>query len=235
MAKPTFYSEALASDSPAGLVITLSAAESAHAVQSRRLVVGTEIALINATGVHAEAKITTIEKRSVSVTIDAVREAVSTGPQLHLAVAMPKGDRQKQLVDMLTQLGVSTLVPMVTDRSISLLKPTQQDKLSRVSLEACKQSQNPWRLNIESPQSLVSLLHTTTPMFYASQGGLSWMAAKTNVQNVDEIMVFIGPEGGFSATEELALERAGATPIKLGQNILRTETAAVAAATLFKC
>ncbi len=231
MAKPCFY---YADHCEVGDIVELSAAESAHALQARRLKRGAPIHLIDGAGTFIDGQITDMTRRAVTVRVEQRQRMARLGQAITLAVAMPKGDRQKYLVDSLTQLGVATLIPLDCERAISIPKSTQLDKLRRISLEACKQSQNPWALSITEPQSLASLLSSSTTKFYADQSGLPWQQTVLENQVDSRICVLVGPEGGFSPAEFEALSGVG-TPIALGQHILRTELAAIAVATLFKC
>jgi len=201
-------------------------------MQARRLGVGTEVRLLDGAGKIADGRIAEVSKRKVSVDIERVICHVEPELKLVLAVAMPKGDRQKQMVDSLTQLGVSRLIPMMTDYSVSVLKDNQLDKLRRIVLEACKQSQNPWALEIGRPAAFSELIGLGCDKYYAQQGGFSLQGSAAKPEHA---FVFIGPEGGFSSAELDRLNNDAAQPIALGQHILRTESAAIAAAVLFKC
>ncbi len=218
--------------------VDLSQAESAHALQARRLGVGSAIKLINGAGLIADGKIISAAKRRVSISIEAVNTVAKASLSLTLAVAMPKGDKQKQLVDSLTQLGVSRLIPLGSEFSISRLTDKHIEKLERVSIEACKQSQNPWRLEITEPQpftSILDLVNDRRSAFYAEQHGLDGSAIIGTRLGSAEVLMFVGPEGGFSSDELMALESVGAHGINLGPYILRTESAAVAAAAVLRC
>ncbi len=224
MALPTFYSPEIPEF---GSSVELSAAESMHALQSRRLVVGTPIKLIDGGGIIANGEIQAANKRQVIVSIKDRVQAAPMAQKLTIAVAMPKGDRQKVMVDMLTQLGVSEIIPLRSERSIANLKENQIEKLRRVALEACKQSQNPWLPRISETQSLQSILSVSQSMFYACQQGNRNINQK---QNLASVLILIGPEGGFSDNEEDLIAQKDAVPMALGRHILRTEAAAIAAA-----
>ncbi len=224
MAIPCFYYADLAAK-PAAVV--LSQEESAHALQSRRLGVGTLIKLIDGIGGSASGEITGIAKRSVTVAMTDFEILPRPNKSINMAVAMPKGDRQKTLVDMLTQLGVNRLIPVESERTISTLRPNQLLKLRRVSLEACKQSHNPWAMQILEPVSFDDLLERHKDIVYADIGGVKLRKLS---QNAGDLTVLIGPEGGFSAEEIKQLSGANAQAFTLGHHILRTETAAIAAA-----
>ena len=134
MAKPCFYYPDLIDNTKVGCCYELPASESAHALQSRRLKEGSQIQLIDGIGCLAEAVIVESGRRVVSVRIDSVSEWSRTKPLIHCFIAMPKGDRQKVMVDMLTQIGVASITPLVCERAISVPKDTQLDKLSLIHI-----------------------------------------------------------------------------------------------------
>jgi 16S rRNA (uracil1498-N3)-methyltransferase len=138
-----------------------------------------------------------------------------------IASAMPKGDRLDWLVQKVTELGADRLVLLHAERSVVRWKPerreAQLDRLRRIADEACRQSRRVWRLTIDGPVDATAVLGDVA---VAEPGGRPLSAA--------DHAVAIGPEGGWSDTE-LAIARDRVT---LGDTILRTETAAVAAAAL---
>lgn len=229
MARPCFYHPELKSDDQ---LVELSPAESAHAMQSRRLALGAEVVLINGQGIKAVASIVEANKRKVILRVINAEHVSRPALELSIAVAFPKGDRQKVMVDMLTQLGVSKITPMATQYSVTKLKDAHIEKLRRVAVEACKQAQNPWLPDISSTESFAQVVSQSDSLFYADQAGLS----ASSLSKLDGVAsVLIGPEGGFSDAEFDALKANCASAFALGQHILRTETAAIAAASLFKC
>ena len=235
MAKPCFYYPDLNGNTEVGSCYELPASERAHALQSRRLNVGSQIQLIDGVGSLAEATIVESGRRVVLVRIDHISELSRTKPFIHCFIAMPKGDRQKVMVDMLTQIGVASITPLVCERSISVPKATQLEKLARVSIEACKQSKNAFAVKIEKPREFNELFSRDGVLIFCDQLGGNWCEAKRRFATAQNILLVIGPEGGFSDTELTALRGANACPLSLGQHILRTELAAISAAALFAC
>ncbi len=227
MAIPCFYLPELECD---GVRVDLPETESAHALQSRRLKSGARINLTNGRGLTGRAEIIKTTKRLVTVQVESVTSHVRSEPGLTIAVAMPKGDRQKVMVDMLTQLGVTTIIPLVSRYSVTNVKEAQIKKLQRLVIEACKQSQNPWFTEIAHPSSIAAVLDQAAAAYYANQGGDSISEYK-NIEG--PVTVLIGPEGGFSESEVDEFEKNEIASISVGQHILRTETAAIALASVF--
>ncbi len=159
-----------------------------------------------------------------SLALEAAGEIVIEPPRADLftlAVAMPKGDRLDWLVQKVTELGVDRLALLHAERSVVRWKPdrveVQLARLRRIADEACRQSRRVWRVEIDAPVEASTVL---ADFVVAEPGG-------RRLESTDR-SVAIGPEGGWSPGElDAARDR-----VSLGSNILRTETAAVAATAL---
>lgn len=225
MAIATFYHPSLELDDTQ---LVLSKVESQHALKSRRLRVDSPIQVINGRGLLAQAVIAQSNKHEIVVSVQSV--ASCPKPKfISVATAIPKGDRQRNMVGMLSQLGVSQILPLQCQRSVTQFKENMTEKWQRWAIEACKQSQNPWLVDIGEPTDLESLLSNVDgAMLYADQNGQPWTALAEQAK-ADALMILVGPEGGFSEQELSLLERSQAAPLTLAKNILRTELASVAA------
>ena len=138
-----------------------------------------------------------------------------------IATAMPKGDRLDWMVQKVTELGADRIVLLHADRSVVRWKPdraaTQLERLRRISDEACRQSRRVWRVEIDGPVDTSSVL-----------GGFTIAEPGGRPISVGDTSIAVGPEGGWSDSElDLAADQ-----VRLGTNILRTETASVAATAL---
>jgi 16S rRNA (uracil1498-N3)-methyltransferase len=156
--------------------------------------------------------------------VDASSEAFSERqpePLLTIAVAPPKGERLEWLVGKCTEVGIDRLVVIEAEHSVvrwtGERAERQLARLRRVAVEASMQSRRVWLPEISGPTRAVEVLPA---LAVAEPGG--------HPVTVDDVAIAIGPEGGWSAKE---LEVA-ASSVALGPNILRVETAAVAAAVL---
>ena len=237
MSIPSFYYPSLAvSDT----VITLDANEASHAVKSRRLGVGQEVRLFNGTGMLAIGSLSVVERRTVMVTLNLIEQLQAPKQKISIAVAVPKGDRQKVMVDMLTQLGVFEIIPLRCRYSVTKFSPNTTEKWLRVAIEACKQSQNPWLPIIASECDLEQLLDSgeggsnhsglnQRNLVVANSDGGSLLSLASRHS---DITVIIGPEGGFSEQEFAKLNQLLVPSIAIGSYILRTEAAAIAAASM---
>ena len=142
-------------------------------------------------------------------------------PLLTIAVAPPKGDRLEWLVAKCTEVGVDRIVLLEAEHSVVRWTgerlERQLARLRRIAAEASMQSRRVWLPEIAGPQPALEVLPEVA---VAEPGGRPVTAADTAIA--------VGPEGGWSPKE---LEVAAST-VSLGPNVLRVETAAVAAAVL---
>jgi 16S rRNA (uracil1498-N3)-methyltransferase len=228
MALPCFYHPDLQDNS----LVSLSREESSHALKSRRLKVGDKLLLIDGAGYSAEAEIKVCERSRVTVLIGTVSKEAHRTKQLTMALSLPKGDRAKTMIDMLTQVGVDEFVFLKCERSITKLTSNLLNKLERAAKESCKQSHRADFPVFHSQElSVQNLLerYTDSHAIYLADQFADDKAADLDDRN--EVML-IGPEGGFSCEEITAILENKAIRVALGKNILRTETAAIAGAAL---
>ena len=242
MAIPCFYHRELIE---LETVIELSNSESLHLSKSRRLKPGQKVRLINGKGLIGSGTILVVKSDLVEVQLTNFVVSPVRASNITVATAIPKGDRSKVMVDMLSQLGVTRIIPIRCDYSVSRFRDRYLEKWQRIAMEACKQSQNPWLPHIEPEWEFVHLLSnlesiaagetasiddlepTKLPkLIYADAAG-QYCHQLTELSG--DLVAMIGPEGGFSKDELKLLESLNATAITLGDNILRTEVAAITA------
>jgi len=231
MAVPIFFYDS--SVFVEGETVLLSAEETRHATLSRRLSENDNVYLLDGKGCKAIGRFVELNKRVASVFIDQVETHLPEKHQRFIASAIPKGDRQKVMIDMLTQSGVSDFIPL--DCEFSAVRPN--DKLilkwQRIIREACKQSGNPFLMKVHCQQTVTELINSEQ-----WQGKVCFRAEQSADDKFlpvsSDLLAVIGPEGGFSEQEIEQLDNAQAKKITLSDHILRTETAAIAAAIRLK-
>jgi len=231
MSMPTFYlEEGFKEDS----LITLSGKEAWHALGVRRLDVGDSIRLIDGIGNIAQATVEQLEGRnSASLRVGVVIHVPPQVPNIILATAIAKGDRQSTMLDMATQLGISAWQPLLCQLSVSKQGKNSAERWQRICLEACKQSGSAW---------LPELLIAAKPEDVAREacaGGREALLAhpdgdELNIASTVDKLLLVGPEGGFTDEEVSKIIAAGAKKVSLGQNMLRIETAAVSFVARFR-
>jgi len=211
---------------------TLAGDEARHLAAVMRAGIGDEVTLFDGSGAEFAARISAIGKQAVELTIVERREVSRELPsELTLAVALPKGDRQKWLVEKATELGVTRLVPLITERGVAQPVASALERLRRSVIEASKQCGRNVLLEI-APAAAASEFFAT-----ASSAALRIIADPSGAPmicvdsaNAQHIIAAIGPEGGFTDSELAAARAAGWQAASLGPRILRVETAAIAIA-----
>lgn len=206
----------------------LDGSESRHAAASRRQRAGDRVVLVDGRGTRAVAAIVSITRSSTALTVERRDRVAALRPAVVLASALPKGDRLNTMLDMVTQLGIDRWVPLRCERSVVKASASGADRWFRVCVQACKQSHNPWLPKLDEPADPVSFVRRLV------RGGAAVWAADPGGETLApgperEVALCIGPEGGFSEGEKAEMTGAGARFFRLSGNVLRIETAAVAA------
>jgi 16S rRNA (uracil1498-N3)-methyltransferase len=237
MSEPLFYSEHLADP---GATLTLTGDEAHHAATSRRLKVGETLWLFDGRGGLARTTLVhiTARGRSLDLRIEERRAEPPPKPAIHLACALPKGDRQGTLLDMATQLGITEFTPLVCERSVVKPGTNSAERWRRICLEACKQSRRPYLPILHAsatPQEMVAReAGQANTVWIAHPSAVAVAVSRAVEQNASaDVTILVGPEGGFTEQEVEWTTGAGAQPIALGSAILRIETAAVALVAAF--
>jgi len=214
-----------------GATIDLDATE-AHHLRVRRVEAFADVRLFDGAGTSARGSLTA-RGQAVSVSVGVVQHTPPPAPTL-LAVGAGDKDRFLSLAERCTELGVTQLIPLTTERSQAVdtrFRDSWLEKARRRSREACKQSENPWATSVDEACAL-SRLAERYPR-------VNWVVASLDgapcprLGAAESIGWIIGPEGGLTDEEmKFCRERLDAAPVSFGSTILRFDTAAVAAATL---
>ena len=192
---------------------------------------GEQIELFDGCGLAIAAEVVDVRKKSVGVRCSQAKPPQQRS-QVTLAVAPPKGDRFRWLVEKATELGVGTIQPLVAARSVTDPGAGKLDKLRQTAIAACKQSGCNHIPALPPPISLADALALPAEhRLIADRTDATPTTTTTTIQGV-ATLVLIGPEGGWTDDERTAAADAGFAPLSLGPHVLRTETAAIAAAAL---
>ena len=217
---------------PAAGRATLAGDEARHLTKVLRARVGDTVTLFDGAGRSWSALITRIGRSEVELEAGECREQpVVEGPAVTLAVALPKGERQKWLVEKLTELGVARLVPLVTERGVAEATAAAVERMQRGVIEACKQCGRDRLMAIGPPRTVAEIVAAKSD---AALGLVAAPAAESldrlAWRQAAEVIGLVGPEGGFTAAELAVAAAAGWPLVTLGPHVLRVETAAVALA-----
>ena len=214
--------------------VTLGGAEAHHLLHVMRAAVGDAVTLFDDSGAEFTAVIENPGRSEVELRIIARHEINRELPfRLDVGVALPKGERQKWLVEKLTELGVTTLSPLVTQRGVAQPTGAAIERLGRSVIEAAKQCGRNRLMRVAQPQSWVEWIAPVEVVNQKSERLLVAHPGGTPLAQVDlaaklATRLAIGPEGGFTNEEIDAAAANGWQPVDLGPRSLRVETAAVA-------
>ncbi len=221
---PRFYCDDLASG-------ILTESESAHAVKTMRLTVGSELELLDGKGIRLRAEIAGITNHCVQFIEIHRTHFERSGPALHIAISPPKSiDRFLFFVEKATELGITSITPLISQHSER--SKLNVEKIRKTITASLKQSGNPFLPQLKDSLSFVDLvknsrLPSARFIAHCREDGQK-QALSALLQKLPELVVIIGPEGDFTQEEiNLALENKF-TPVSLSENVLRTETAGIA-------
>ncbi len=217
----------------ANTLVELEPGPSQHLSRVLRMKVGDGLILFDGRGGQYPASISALDRKVVTATTGYF-EAIEreSGLDLQLGIAVSRGDRMDQVVQKATELGVSSIAPLLSERTEVRLGSERGDKKLRhwqqVATSACEQCGRNRLPAILPPQALGQWLQDV-------QADIRLVLHHT-AENSDpgssspaSIALLVGPEGGLSPAEIDAAEKAGFSSLQLGPRVLRTETAPLAA------
>ncbi len=212
--------------------LELGAEETGHA-RVLRLHPGAEITLLNGRGAWAEAEIMQLPRTRrgrAEVQVRAVHETREDSPRLRLYIAPPRGKALARIVRQATELGVHSLIPVLSEYCTDRPRANFPDLVRPTVIAAMKQSGNPRAPGIAPPTPFSEAVAALDVPGYLAGPPPESGTRLTPPARLDapEIAVWVGPEGGFSPEEQRRLLGAGLVPLALGRWILRTDTAVTA-------
>jgi 16S rRNA (uracil1498-N3)-methyltransferase len=213
--------------------LTLPEAAARHVAQVLRMRAGEALTLFNGGGGEYDAVIETAERRVVSVRVGELRQIDRESTlAVTLAQCVSKGERMDYTIQKAVELGVTTIIPLLSARSVVKLDGERWEKKLEhwrgVAVSACEQSGRTRIPTVLAPQKLAHWLAApdgSPRLVLAPTAAVSLTA----VPAAAAVSLLVGPEGGLSDEEIAAALRDRCTAITLGPRVLRTETAGVAA------
>ncbi|MDR4497605.1 MAG: 16S rRNA (uracil(1498)-N(3))-methyltransferase [Candidatus Scalindua sp.] len=217
--------------------IWLDKAETHHLQHVKRMGIGDMFVLFNGEGEECDAKVIEVKGGRVRVEIGRIK-AISreSKVRIDIAFAIPKGRYSQFLVQKCAELGVQRLIPLHYERSAVRIKSGCSDKIEkwkRVVIETSKQCGRNMITEIAAVENFDTLLKRVSDydlsLFACSQSETNdFKNILKEHQKVNNIIGFVGPEGGFTTNEMRMAKEAGCQFVSLGEQILRVETAAIA-------
>jgi 16S rRNA (uracil1498-N3)-methyltransferase len=217
--------------------LVLDEAETHHALDVLRLQKGSRGVAFNGEGTEATFEIAGIEKKRLGLTTLQHARSSQLSTAITLGQAVPKGKNMDLIIQKATELGVSEIHPLLSERTVIQCdeedSAKKQVKWQSVAIEAAKQCGQNWLPKVQRPQKIkdfftkldrydLLLIASLQPDAVSLRNVLREAADRPR-----KVLVLIGPEGDFTPAECALAKSSGCRPVTLGPIILRTETAAL--------
>lgn len=211
--------------------ITLDGDQAHHLARVMRAKAGDQVVLFDGKGSEYQATIEDVSKKSISLRIDSATQLPDPNqPRITIACALPKGDRQKFLIEKLVELGANRFIPLKSSRSVAEANPKVINRIAKQIIEASKQCRRNWLMEVSAALSVEQLLAEFSG-FEGSRLLADPYAATGNeaLHRNEASVIAIGPEGGFTPEESQRFAEHDWSAVCFSPNVLRIETAASAA------
>lgn len=217
----------------------ISGSDYRHIVKVLRLKVGHGITLFDESGMEHTGAIAEIGKEEIRVTIAESRKSeTESSLNITLLQGIPKGNKMDFIIEKATELGVKTIVPVITERS-QIRETNKIQRWRNIALESSKQCA---RIIPPDIHNLKDFQGAIVSKFYNKLQIILHNQCKENLRNIinntlqssSNIVLFVGPEGGFSEIEIKTAREKGFIPARLGPRIFRTETASIVAISILQ-
>jgi 16S rRNA (uracil1498-N3)-methyltransferase len=222
-----------------GATVTLDAVASNHLSRVLRLKAGAALRIFNGAGGEYDAVLESAGKNQAIVQLGEYHAIErESGLPLTLAQGIARGERMDLIIQKAVELGVSSIVPLQTERTVVRLDENRADKRLQhwrgIIISACEQcgrNRLPELTAIQSLEQWCTRTDRGTPVLLdpAAASSLEEMASPAGA-----VSLLIGPEGGLSPAEREAAYASGCQGLRLGPRILRTETATITGVSLLQ-
>lgn len=227
-----------------GDICTLPASEAHYVARVLRLHVGDELAAFDGAGQEWHLRLTTVSDSAVQGQILTTQVAATTCLRpLVLGQALPKNAKMDLIVEKCSELGLTTLVPLHTERTVVRDVPGRmQGKITRwrrVAEAAARQCGRPTLLDLQPPRSFKDFCahYSSAPVkivCWEREQKRSMRQVLETLPDQCPLVVLVGPEGGWTEHEVAVAQAHGFITMSLGSRILRTETAAIAITSIIR-
>ena len=220
----------------AGAELALDDGQSRYLAAVMRRAVGDEVAVFNGADGEWRARVAALGKRAVSLRVEAQTRPPAAGPDLDLLIALVKRARLETIVEKAAELGARRVRPVITERTNA--DHTRVERLRAIAVEASEQTGRLDVPEVAEPVKLERLLADWEPgrrLLFCDEAGDAPPVLEALGGGGGPWAILIGPEGGFSPRErEILRGLPYAVPATLGPRILRADTAAISALTLWQ-
>lgn len=217
-----------APDAASDGLVQVTGDEARHAITVARVRVGEAIAVGNGAGLILEGTVASTDGGVLTVAVDVAVNEEKPTPELWLAQALAKGDRDELAIQAATELGVSGVIPWQAERSVSRWQGDKaakgRERWRSIVREATKQSIRAWVPEVAEPTTTAGLV-ALPGLIVVLEPTASTPLTALPLGEHDRITLVVGPEGGVSPAELAVFEH----HVRLGTEVLRTSTAGPAA------
>lgn len=214
--------------------LTISGSDANHLARSLRARRGDKITAVDTTGNCAVLELIDFDKETIKARRVSAIQKVVVEKKIVLADCLPKQNRFDNIIEKATELGVEKIIPLISERTIARPRENRLERWQRIAKEAAEQCARDTIPEIDTVRELDEWLKEIPPLNDDTLFLFCWEEEKnTTVREVlstcrdKNIIVLIGPEGGFSVREAQAIKAAGGVSVTLGKRILKTDTAAI--------
>lgn len=210
----------------------LDAEEMRHAITVLRKKVGDELAFTDGKGMFYTGLIEKVTKKETWLEIVSAQLQTPQPYQVNIAVAPTKSfDRMEWCIEKLTEVGIHAIIPMFCERSER--QKWNADRARKIAISAMKQSKRAYIPECASPMKFTEVVTnaTSSSIKYIALQSAESISAGKHYKPGSDVLILIGPEGDFTDKEISMASSVGFVPLSLGGSRLRTETAALVAAT----
>jgi 16S rRNA (uracil1498-N3)-methyltransferase len=220
--------------------LTLEGDEHHHASRVLRMRAGESVVLLDGRGGSGHGTIEEITPTHTLVVVNDSAHVIEELPKMHLFQGLPHGSKMDEVVQRGVELGAASLHPFATSRSrvpdASLARKVERWR--RIALEASRvagRAYLPEIAEIKSWDEAMRHLRNMDAALFADEAGGVRPASALAEERPAELALVVGPEGGFTHKERESMFGAGARPVTLGSNVLRTETAGMVLLAAVRC
>ena len=209
-----------------------------HISKVLRMQPGDKIQIVSDDGVTAIAEIVSLQADNVVVKcLEKLAESHEPSVKITLAQGLAKGEKMDFIIQKAVEMGASSIVPVAMEHSVVRLEGAKADKKverwQKIAEAAAKQSKRDIIPQVQAVQTMQQMLANNDLQHkiiaYECEDRLGLKTALQSCDNLQELLLIIGPEGGISEFELELARKNGAVPVSLGKRILRAETAGVVA------
>ena len=201
-----------------------------------RMQKGDKINIFDGKGTSQIMQIEEIYKDKITLSkVNSIVKKDKTNPEIILAISIIKPSRFEIAVEKTAELGISKIIPLITENTndifVNRINNKRLDRMRNISISASEQCGNDFISEIDSPLKLEQIINlkdedTELILFYENLNELR--KNSLDIKKFKKLIILIGPEGGFSEEEYKKLQNKSIV-LSLGENVLRTETAAICA------